>query len=68
MTEQQNLPALHAKPAVSPPAHVRSCCAYPIAGTAKSVIAVLTQCLPYVGFPRAFNALSCLNEIVPEEK
>lgn len=33
-----------------------------------TVIAALIQCLPYVGFPRTLNALSCLDEIVPEKE
>jgi 4-carboxymuconolactone decarboxylase len=32
----------------------------------KTLIAVITHCLPYVGFPRTFNALACINEIIPE--
>ena len=26
------------------------------------------QCTPYIGFPRTLNALSCLNEVIPENK
>lgn len=33
-----------------------------------TLIAALTQCLPYIGFPRTLNAISCLNEIAPPEK
>jgi len=37
------------------------------AGNSKEVIiAAVTQCLPYIGFPRTLNALSCVNEIIPE--
>ncbi len=36
-------------------------------GNSKDVlIAVISQCLPYIGFPRTLNALSCLNEICPD--
>lgn len=35
-----------------------------VGNTKDVLIAVITQCLPYVGFPRTLNALSCLNEIV----
>jgi 4-carboxymuconolactone decarboxylase len=32
-------------------------------GNSKDLmIEVITQCLPYIGFPRTLNALSCLNE------
>lgn len=31
-----------------------------------TMITALTHCLPYMGFPRALNALSCVNEIIPE--
>jgi 4-carboxymuconolactone decarboxylase len=27
---------------------------------------VITQLLPWVGYPRTLNALSCLNEVAPE--
>ena len=38
-------------------------------GNGKAVLLdALTLCLPYVGFPRTLNALSCLNEILPEPK
>ena len=30
------------------------------------LLATLTQVLPYIGYPRALNALSCLNEVLPE--
>ena len=39
-----------------------------VGNSRETLIAVLTQCLPYIGFPRMFNALSCLNEIAPAEK
>ncbi len=28
----------------------------------------ITQCLPYMGFPRTLNAISCINEVIPESK
>lgn len=38
-------------------------------GNGKEVLlAALTVCLPYIGFPRALNALSCINEVLPEAK
>ena len=30
------------------------------------LIAAITHCLPYMGFPRTLNALACVNEIIPE--
>lgn len=30
------------------------------------MIAALTHCLPYMGFPRTLNALACVNDIIPE--
>ena len=36
-------------------------------GNGKEVLlAALTVCLPYIGFPRTLNALSCINEVLPE--
>ena len=38
-------------------------------GNGKEVLlAALTVCLPYIGFPRTLNALSCINEVLPEAK
>lgn len=31
-----------------------------------TLIAAITQCLPYIGFPRTLNALASINEIIPE--
>ena len=30
------------------------------------LLSVITQLLPYIGYPRALNALNILNEVVPE--
>ena len=36
-------------------------------GNDKGVLlSVVTQLLPYVGYPRALNAIRCLNEVLPE--
>lgn len=36
-------------------------------GNDKAVLmAVTTQLLPYIGYPRTLNAISCLNEVLPE--
>jgi 4-carboxymuconolactone decarboxylase len=32
----------------------------------EKLLSVITQLLPYVGYPRTLNAIRCLNEIVPE--
>lgn len=32
----------------------------------ETMITAITHCLPYLGFPRTLNALSCVNEIIPE--
>lgn len=32
----------------------------------ETLLAALTVCLPYIGFPRALNALACINEVLPE--
>ena len=38
-------------------------------GNGKEVLlTALTVCLPYIGFPRTLNALSCINEVLPEAK
>jgi len=31
-----------------------------------TLLSVVTQLLPYVGYPRTLNAISCLNEVIPE--
>lgn len=33
-----------------------------------TLLAVVTQLLPYIGYPRALNALACLNEVLPEKQ
>ncbi|MFY0803109.1 carboxymuconolactone decarboxylase family protein [Peribacillus frigoritolerans] len=32
----------------------------------ETLIAAITHCLPYMGFPRTLNVLACVNEIIPE--
>ena len=32
----------------------------------ETLLSVMTQLLPYVGYPRTLNAISCLNEVLPE--
>lgn len=31
------------------------------------LVAVVTQLIPYIGYPRALNALACINEVIPEK-
>lgn len=33
----------------------------------ETMIAAITHSLPYMGFPRTLNALSCINEIIPDQ-
>lgn len=33
-----------------------------------TLLAVVTQLLPYLGYPRTLNAVACLNEVIPENK
>jgi len=32
----------------------------------NKLIAAITHCLPYMGFPRTFKALKCINEVLPD--
>lgn len=32
----------------------------------EKLLSVITQLLPYVGYPRTLNAIRCLNEVIPE--
>ena len=34
----------------------------------ETLITAITHCLPYMGFPRTLNALSCVNEVIPENE
>lgn len=33
----------------------------------STLLAVVTQLLPYIGYPRTLNAMVCLNEVIPEK-
>lgn len=33
-----------------------------------TLLTVVTQLLPYIGYPRTLNAIACLNEVIPEDK
>ena len=37
-----------------------------VGNTKNTMLEAVTQCLPYMGFPRTLNALSCINEVIPE--
>lgn len=32
----------------------------------ETLLSVMTQLLPYVGYPRSLNAIRCLNEVIPD--
>lgn len=34
----------------------------------QTLLAITTQLLPYIGYPRTLNAVACINEIIPEKK
>jgi len=34
----------------------------------NTLLEAVTQCLPYMGFPRTLNAIACINEVIPENK
>lgn len=34
----------------------------------RTLLAVVTQLLPYIGYPRTLNAIACLNEAIPENE
>lgn len=33
-----------------------------------TLLTVVTQLLPYIGYPRTLNAIACLNEVIPEKE
>jgi 4-carboxymuconolactone decarboxylase len=39
-----------------------------VGNSRQDLINLVTQLIPYVGYPRALNAITCLNEILPEKK
>ena len=34
-------------------------------GPDPELVSAIMRCLPYMGFPRTLNALSCINEVLP---
>lgn len=34
-----------------------------VGNTRERLIAAITQCLPFIGFPRALNAITCINQV-----
>ena len=34
----------------------------------RKLLAVVTQLLPWIGYPRTLNAIGCLNEVLPGKK
>ncbi len=39
-----------------------------VGNSKKQLIDALAVCLPYMGFPRTLNALSCVNAVIPEQE
>jgi hypothetical protein len=39
----------------------------PVARPTEAAIRNLRAAVPYIGYPRALSALSCVNEVAPEE-
>ncbi len=39
-----------------------------VGNSRETLISAITHCLPYTGFPRTLNALTCLNEVLPEKE
>jgi len=37
-----------------------------VGNTRQTLINLMTQLLPYIGYPRTLNAIQCLNEVLPE--
>ena len=37
-----------------------------VGNTREMLIEAITQCLPFIGFPRTLNAISCINEVTAE--
>lgn len=37
-----------------------------IGNNKETLLSVVTQLIPYVGYPRALNAISCINEVIPQ--
>jgi 4-carboxymuconolactone decarboxylase len=38
-----------------------------VGNSKETLISAITQCLPYIGFPKTLNAISCLNKVIPEK-
>ena len=38
-----------------------------VGNSKDTLLAVVTQLLPYIGYPRTLNAIACLNEVIPEK-
>ena len=38
-----------------------------VGNTRDMFIEAITQCLPFIGFPRTLNAISCINEVTAEK-
>lgn len=38
-----------------------------VGNTREMLVEAITQCLPFIGFPRTLNAISCINEVTAEK-
>ena len=41
---------------------------YNVGNDKNTLLEAVTQCLPYMGFPRTLNAIACINEVITENK
>ena len=39
-----------------------------VGSSKETLISAVTQCMPYIGFPRTLNGLNMINEVLPENK
>lgn len=39
-----------------------------VGNTKNLLIEAITQCLPYIGFPRTLNALGCISQVLPDKQ
>ena len=37
-----------------------------VGNSKETLLSITTQLLPYIGYPRTLNAITCLNEVIPE--
>lgn len=39
-----------------------------VGNSKDKLLEAVTQCLPYLGFPRTLNAIACINQVLPDKK